>query len=78
MTDKLKWKGIVKLQRPLAGEMTQVLVYNEDRSIQEMFQWSEKTIKLFFGKDKKVYCHAHARRDGVLVLDSRCATHPDW
>lgn len=66
---------ILKVQRPITtnapeGE-SQILVYNEDRSLQEMLR-ADDTLMEMFGDDYKFYCKARLWRDGVLQLIARC------
>lgn len=67
---------IVKIQRPLSGDMTRALVYNRSESICQFTDWSDDLRRLF--KDRtKMYFRAHLRENGQLVLDKVLA-HQDW
>lgn len=62
-----KWEGIVKVQVPLGGnDMSQALIYNEDRSIQVMVPVEE--VNPMMGGRVKVYAHAKVNRKGLLLI----------
>ena len=57
---------IFKIQRPLAGDMCQVLVYNKDRSIESQVPMTTDLQKLF-GSRAKIY-HMAKVEGGELIL----------
>lgn len=68
---------IVKVQVPLAySHDAEVLVYNEDRSIQQQFPYSEDLAEIM-GEEPKKYFYAHTGLDGYLHLDEE-APAQDW
>lgn len=54
----------------------EVLVYNEDRSIQQQFPFDDDIKDLLNGELKK-YFYAHTGLDGYLHLDDE-APEQDW
>ena len=74
MTDKPRWEGIVKFQRPLGGnhEGNPMLIYNEDHSIEELLDDDEVFQQLFSGHcEPKVYHECVLDADGILQINER-------
>lgn len=70
---------IIKLQRPLATNMdqAQVLVYNEDRSLERMLPYTDDMQKLF-GSDQKQYWLADIpKKTGYIKLIQQ-VEEQDW
>jgi hypothetical protein len=77
MTRKAKGVSsqIVKVQVALAGDPN-VLIYNEDRSIQAQFPASKEVLTLMAGR-VKAYFHSTLDENGLLGLDEE-APNQDW
>ena len=67
-----KQRMIVKVQLPLASNAPkpELLVYNEDRSIQELLPASKEVVDLFDEDEVKAFFYA-TLKDGNLTLDGR-------
>lgn len=65
---------ILKIQRPLGGDMTRCLVYNEDRSTIGHPTYTPEIATFFttFGDEQelRVYVHGSLSKDGTLHVDS--------
>lgn len=62
---------IFKIQRPLGGDMTQMLVYNQDHSVEFMMPFDDDA-KAFMGVAVKKYAHCHIK-DGKLHVEQEVA-----
>lgn len=77
--DKIRWRGIVKVQRPIVtnDSMTNCLFYNEDQSIMTQLEMHPEQMKIVFGKDElKVYMNATLKWSGKLQLLDRAKDQP--
>jgi hypothetical protein len=72
---------IFKVQRPVVatpGDMREIYIYNESRSLTYQGQVPERVIKKLFPKGEyKVFCYGKAAEGGVLELD-REAPWQEW
>lgn len=66
-----KTLGLYKIQRPLAGDMTKIMVYDEGRRNFNLGEFNEKIKKMFeeHGNPAKMYVKAYII-NGELVIDS--------
>jgi hypothetical protein len=74
-------RHIIKMQRPLfvpPGQEGQVLIYNEDRSINTLIAWTAD-LKAMFGEDEKMYYLADLpmKTEGFIKLH-REVENPGW
>lgn len=67
---------IFKIQRPLAGDTSQMLVYNKDRSVEFMLPF-DGTARAWMGDAPKKYAHCHVK-DGRLNIDQEIEDDFDW
>ncbi len=67
---------ILKLQRSLFPRDSEVLVYNEDKSLFDQLPWC-KEFEEMFGDDVKIYVHAHINENKILVFGDD-ADWQDW
>ena len=69
---------IVKVQLPITitEPILRVLIYNEDKSVFQMFEATDELIERV-GPRKKKYMWAHIDEDSKLVLDED-APEQDW
>lgn len=74
---------VVKVQLPLfasPGGMNDVLVYNEDRTVSQVFRLSDRDVgelREIMGGEPRGYFHAHTGDTQMLELDS-AAPEQDW
>ncbi len=66
---------ILKIQRPLGGDMTLCLIYNEDKSVIGHPPYTEDVAALFptfvdGEQEVRVYVHGSISKDGTLHVDS--------
>jgi hypothetical protein len=64
-----EWRGIVKVQRSIAGEPS-VLIYSKDRSVQMQSEFGKAEQKLFKPCEVKTFYHARVINKR-LVLGER-------
>lgn len=65
-----EWSGIVKIQLPLAGDMTQALFTSEDNAIEHQFPITDELRECFPDGVVKIYCYA-------TVIGTTLLTFPD-
>ena len=69
---------IVKIQTPLFGG-SEVLVYNEDKSVMEMFPNSLEIERAMAGEDKKFFYAKNVKVNEGFILDIiKEAPWQDW
>ena len=67
-------KIIIKVQRPFAGDMSRVLVYNQDKSIFAHLPYGED-VKRLIGDKLKIYCECDFE-NGVLGINKVIEDQP--
>lgn len=73
--------GIFKLQRPVYdsdGDYDQVMLYNEDRSVDQIIQMSRDEIEELFGDEYKVYVKGVIKNDGIMRVMNVLDEEQDW
>lgn len=75
---KLYEPMMLKVQRPIAtnGPDKQLLIYNEDRSLQEQMVFDDPNLYSWFGDDYKMYVSARLWCNGQLQLIAREEDQP--
>lgn len=60
--------NVVKIQLPIAGDLSKALIYNEDRSIN--FLWPVEDVQDIMDGRPKVYFFATIDQEGVVTIES--------
>ncbi len=68
---------IVKVQKPLEGDMTQVLVYNQDRSYSQLHDY-DATLQDIFETTGRLKFYAHAELVGEDLTLYKLVEDRDW
>lgn len=70
---------VFKLQRPLHtnGDYNEILIYNEDRSVEAQLPVSSEVIELIFNDEYKVYMLGKVGDDGIVRISGRVEDQ-DW
>lgn len=66
----------VKVQYPLAGDKSNILIYNFDKTLSCMFPYTPDLHKLVNRKQPKAYCKA-SMLNGMLILHD-VVPDPGW
>ncbi len=68
---------IVKVQKPLEGDMTRVLVYNRDRSYSQLHGYDE-TLRDIFETTGRLKFYAHAELENGNLTIYKIVEDRDW
>lgn len=77
-------KQIWKIQRPLytTGSYTNILIYNEDHSVEGQVDVPQEWIDQYFGSAFKIYVKGHQNEQGQIVFEKKdilsIHQHPEW
>lgn len=67
-----KKQYVVKVQLPIMGDMSQILIYTQDRKIEQMFPAKGELLKDLQGMmegEPKAFFYAHTDENKFLVID---------
>jgi hypothetical protein len=72
---------IVKIQRPLGGEMSELLIYDKEHTFEYSLPVASKDGKFLLkriGKRPKMYCTAAIDKKGILHIEPDDVQGQEW